>query len=173
MGQLLNASNFQATPFSYGAGHIDPNRATDPGLVYDTTIKDYLNFLCALGYNDSQISTFTEGSSFKCHKKKSGVLNLNHPSITVPNLSGSVTIKRTLKNVGSPATYVAHVQNPSGISISVKPNVLTFKKVGEEKSFKVKLRVEKGTSAKNYVFGKLVWSDGKHYVRSPIVVRSI
>lgn len=39
-----------ASPFDYGAGHVNPNNAIDPGLVYDTTIDDYLNFLCAWGY---------------------------------------------------------------------------------------------------------------------------
>lgn len=176
MEPLLNSSYMEASPFSYGAGHINPNRAMDPGLVYDATINDYLNFLCALGYNASQISSFTEGHNYKCHKgiSRSGVLNLNHPSISVPNLNGSVTVRRTLKNAGSPATYVAHVQNPSGVSISVMPNVLKFRNVGEEKSFKVRFKVEDGTKAKeDYVFGKLVWSDGKHYVRSPIAVKAI
>ncbi|KAI9079122.1 hypothetical protein K1719_038961 [Acacia pycnantha] len=170
---LLNASYSQATPFSYGAGHIDPNRAMDPGLVYDATINDYLNFLCALGYNGSQLSTFIEDHYYKCPKKSSGILNLNHPSITAPALNGSVTITRTLKNVGSPATYVAHVQNPRGISISVKPNVLKFQKVGEEKSFRVIMKVVEHTTAKDYLFGKLIWSDGKHLVKSPIVAKAI
>lgn len=173
MEPLLNASNGQATPFSYGAGHIDPNRAMDPGLVYDATISDYLNFLCALGYNASQLLTFTEGQYYKCPKRSPSVFNLNHPSITVPNLNGSVTIRRTLKNVGSPATYVAHVQKPRGISISVKPNVLKFQKVGEEKSFRVVMKVVEHTTAKDYVFGKLIWSDGKHLVKSPIVAKAI
>ncbi|KAH7533547.1 hypothetical protein FEM48_Zijuj04G0142700 [Ziziphus jujuba var. spinosa] len=51
------------------------------------------------------------------------------------------------------------------------PNSLTFKKVGEEKSFKVTLKVKNSKAAKKYVFGKLIWSDGKHNVRSPIVVK--
>ncbi|XP_054799845.1 subtilisin-like protease SBT5.3 [Prosopis cineraria] len=170
---LLNASNCQATPFSYGAGHVDPNKAMDPGLVYDATINDYLNFLCALGYNASQLLTFTEGHYYKCDKKRSSILNLNHPSITVPNLNGSVTVTRTLKNVGSPATYMAYLQNPRGISIYVKPNVLKFKRVGEEKSFKLIMKVEEHSTAKNYVFGKLIWSDGKHLVKTPIVAKAI
>jgi len=37
-----------ATPFGYGSGHVDPVRALDPGLVYDTTLVDYTNFLCSL-----------------------------------------------------------------------------------------------------------------------------
>ncbi|XP_047159476.1 subtilisin-like protease SBT5.3 [Vigna umbellata] len=169
---LLNATDGMATPFSYGAGHVQPNIAMDPGLVYDTTIGDYLNFLCALGYNGTQISVFTEGSSYVCRKKFS-LLNLNYPSITVPNLSGSVTVTRTLKNVGSPSTYIAHVQNPNGISVSVKPSILKFTNVGEEKRFKVTFKIMKGKATNNYVFGKLIWSDGRHYVRSPIVVKAL
>ncbi|TKY59961.1 Subtilisin protease SBT5.3 [Spatholobus suberectus] len=168
---LLNATDGQATPFSCGAGHVQPNRAMDPGLVYDTTINDYLNFLCALGYNETQISVFSQGP-YQCRKKFS-LLNLNYPSITVPNLSGSVTVTRTLKNVGSPATYIAHVRNPNGITVSVKPNILKFKNAGEEKSFKVTLKAKQGKASNNYVFGKLIWSDGDHYVISPIVVKAL
>lgn len=142
----------------------------DPGLVYDTTVNDYLNFLCALGYDETQISVFSK-APHPCHKNFS-LINLNYPSITVPNLSGSVTVTRTLKNVGSPATYIARVQNPNGITVSVKPNILEFKNVGEEKRFEIRLKVRKGKGKEKYVFGKLIWSDGKHYVKSPIVVKA-
>ncbi|KAE8654871.1 Subtilisin-like protease SBT5.3 [Hibiscus syriacus] len=39
---ILNASNIEAGPFSYGAGHVQPNLAMDPGLVYDLATTDYL-----------------------------------------------------------------------------------------------------------------------------------
>ncbi|KAL4380205.1 hypothetical protein S245_011458 [Arachis hypogaea] len=169
---LLNAANRKATPFSYGAGHVDPNSAMDPGLVYDTTMDDYLNFLCALGYHETQLSMFTEGHHYKCATNFS-ILNLNYPSITVPEFPGSLTLTRTLKNVGAPATYFAQVQNPSGITVSVKPNILEFKEVGEEKSFEVTLKGRQGEARNNHFkFGKLIWSDGNHYVKSPIVVKS-
>ncbi|MCI15153.1 subtilisin-like protease-like, partial [Trifolium medium] len=34
-----------ATPFAYGSGHIQPDLAIDPGLIYDLNVVDYLNLL--------------------------------------------------------------------------------------------------------------------------------
>ncbi|KAL4037024.1 hypothetical protein IC575_000607 [Cucumis melo] len=169
---LLNASYFVATPFNYGAGHVHPNGATDPGLVYDIDVNEYLSFLCALGYDKAQISQFSDGP-FNCSEPIS-LTNLNYPSITVPKLSRSITITRRLKNVGSPGTYEAKIRKPAGISVWVKPKKLNFTKLGEELSFKVFMKVKGHKVAKkNYVYGDLIWSDGKHHVRSPIVVKVV
>ncbi|KAL6986596.1 Subtilisin-like protease SBT5.3 [Sarracenia purpurea var. burkii] len=169
---ITNASIMKATPFNYGAGHVQPNRAMDPGLVYDLTPRDYLKFLCAIGYNQTIIALFS-GGPYKCPKHIS-LLDFNYPSITVPKLNGSMTVTRAVTNVGSPGTYNVGVKNPAGISVSVEPSSLNFEKVGEKKTFKVTLKVEEAKRAKDYVFGQLTWSDGnKHYVRSPIVVKAI
>lgn len=172
VGPMLDSSFQKANPFSYGAGHIRPNRAMDPGLVYDLNANDYLDFLCALGYDDAQIELFSD-SPYKCPKSVS-LLDINYPSITAPNLSGSITVSRTLKNVGSPGTYTASVHEPAGISVSVEPQTLKFEKIGEEKSFKMTLKVKNAKRVvQDYVFGRLTWSDGEHYVRSPIVVAGV
>ncbi|KAL9243889.1 hypothetical protein vseg_017726 [Gypsophila vaccaria] len=165
---ILNASNVEANPFSYGAGHVNPNKAMDPGLVYDLKIKDYLNFLCAQGYNQSSIALFSK-YPYTCPKKVS-ITNFNYPSITVPNFRNSIKIMRTLKNVGSSSTYTVHVQKPHGILIKVKPPVLKFGKMGEEKKFYVIMKVQKKKTPKDYVFGRLTWSDGVHHVNSPIII---
>ncbi|KAL6578664.1 hypothetical protein OROMI_008880 [Orobanche minor] len=164
---MVDADNNKATPFDYGSGHIRPNRAMDPGLVYDLTVDDYLDFLCGLGYNQTRIDQFSN-SSHDCPTNYS-VLNFNYPSITVPKLSGSVTVTRKLKNVGPPGTYASHVRSPSGFSVSVEPNVLKFEKIGEEEVFKVTIKNVGSPERSGYSFGELLWSDGKHYVRSPIV----
>ncbi|MBA0560501.1 hypothetical protein Golob_017393 [Gossypium lobatum] len=168
---ILNASNIKAGPFSYGAGHVQPNLAMDPGLVYDLTPTDYLNFLCTLGYNETLISLFSK-NTYKC-PNPINLANFNYPSITIPNLVGPITVTRTVKNVGSPGTYRAKVMRPMGISIYVKPQKLKFEKAGEEKTFSVTLKVKNAQAIKEYVFGELIWSDNVHYVRSPIVVKAV
>lgn len=151
---------------------MQPNRAMDPGLVYDLTTVDYLDLLCALGYTKSQIEKFSE-TPYKCPNKNISLTDFNYPSITVPNLNGSITVARTVKNVGAPGTYVVQVFKPRGISVQVRPKSLKFEKIGEEKRFRVTLKSKKGSGGRDYVFGQLKWSDGKHYVRSPIVVKTI
>ncbi|KAL3820811.1 hypothetical protein ACJIZ3_006716 [Penstemon smallii] len=167
MKAMVDSSNSKATPFDFGSGHIRPNKATDPGLVYDLTVNDYLDFLCGIGYNETVIRQFS-GSAHNCPKNYS-LLSFNYPSITVPNLNSSaVTLTRKLKNVGMPGTYVAYLRQPKGFSASVEPKTLKFKKIGQEKTFTV--TVEKTRGSKDFEFGLLTWTDGQHYVRSPVLV---
>lgn len=167
--------NSKTTPFDYGAGHIQPNRAADPGLVYDLTVEDHLNFLCAIGYDQKQIK-LVSNVSYVC-PKNANVHNYNYPSITVNNITATadggkaVTVSRTLKNVGaSGSNYTARIRLPAGVSVTVEPKILRFKKTGDVRSFKLKVEAKK--SLKTYVFGELIWSDRYHHVRSPIVVGS-
>ncbi|XP_042518868.1 subtilisin-like protease SBT5.3 [Macadamia integrifolia] len=165
---ILDSSHIKANPFSYGAGHVRPNSAMDPGLVYDLSIRDYLNFLCAVGYKEYQIAKFAK-ESYRCPVNPR-LINFNYPSITVPSLYDSVTVTRTVKNVGSPSTYNVQVKKPLGISVLVEPRSLQFNRTGEERTFNVTLKWKEGNFIDDYVFGGLVWYDGVHKVRSPIVV---
>ncbi|KAK9057892.1 hypothetical protein SSX86_022731 [Deinandra increscens subsp. villosa] len=166
---MLDETKNEANPFSRGAGHIDPNRAMNPGLVYDLTVNDYLDFLCTRGYNETVIQKFSE-QPYKCPEKNS-ILDFNYPSITVHKLNGTVTVTRRLTNVGPPGIYTVGVKSPVGISVEVKPNILAFGKKGEVKKFELTMKADGTTVIRDYVFGELRWSNGKHYhVKSPIVV---
>ncbi|KAK7394584.1 hypothetical protein VNO78_15116 [Psophocarpus tetragonolobus] len=159
-------------PFAYGSGHVQPNSAIDPGLIYDLSIVDYLNFLCASGYNQQLISALNYNSTFICSGSHR-VTDLNYPSITLPNLGlNAVTVTRTVTNVGPPSTYFAKAQLP-GYKIAVVPNSLSFKKNGEKKTFNVIVQATSVTKRGNYSFGEFLWTNGKHIVRSPITVRRI
>lgn len=168
-GPMKTASFSKATPFNYGAGHVQPNHAMDPGLVYDLTTQDYLNFLCASGYNSTQMLLFY-GKPYSCPLKKLRLIDFNYPSITVPSLSRPTTVTRRVKNVGAPGTYKVRFSAPPNVSMIVKPDSLIFNKTGEEKEFKVTL-APKHSLKNGYAFGRLDWFDGVHNVRSPIVVK--
>ena len=166
----MDSNNEKATPFVYGSGHMQLNRAMDPGLVYDITPEDYLNFLCARGYNDTRIRLFSE-KPYECPVNNT-LNDCNYPSIAVPSIHArKVTLSRTVTNVGSPGTYKVRVKQPTGVLVTVKPSTLEFKSIGEKKTFLVTLTSMFFDSRINdYTYGEMVWSDGKHIVRSPIAV---
>ncbi|GLU13476.1 hypothetical protein SLE2022_301110 [Rubroshorea leprosula] len=171
------ATGKPSTPFDHGAGHVDPLSALDPGLIYDLTANDYLDFLCALNYTDSQITSLARKSSTCDAGKKYSVSDLNYPSLavnvdTTTQTGSSAVFKhtRTLTNVGSPATYNVSVSPQiAGVQISVQPETLNFSKVNEKKSYTVTFTVSSQPSDPNG-FARLEWSDGKHIVGSPIAV---
>ncbi|XP_078162318.1 subtilisin-like protease SBT5.3 [Carex rostrata] len=164
---ILNSSFITATPFSYGSGHVNPNAAADPGLIYDLNSTDYLNFFCSLGYNSTQLSLFEPG--YQCPSNSQDIKDFNYPSFTIYNLTGSVTVARTVKNVGPAGTYTVTVEEPSGIQVKVEPDCLKLG-AGEEMKFKVTFHVD--TPSSDYVFGSITWSDGIRHVRSPVAVLS-
>ncbi|KAG5235948.1 conserved oligomeric Golgi complex [Salix suchowensis] len=166
---ILDSPNTRATPFAYGAGHVQPNRAADPGLVYDLTANDFLNYLCSRGYTAKDLKLFTD-KPYNCPESFS-LTDFNYPSISVVNLNDTITITRRVKNVGSPGKYYIHVGEPTGVLVSVEPDNLEFKKLGEEKTFKLTFKLAPKWKLSSDVFGILTWSDGKHFVRSPLVVR--
>ncbi|XP_038684238.1 subtilisin-like protease SBT1.1 [Tripterygium wilfordii] len=172
------ASGNSATPFHFGSGHINPEAAADPGLVYDITPEDYLNYLCSLNYNSSQFAAVSR-SHYTCPRNSTlQPGDLNYPSFAV-NFFGeakniSVTYMRTATNVGTPKSkYLVHLEKPSGVDVIVQPKMLKFKKLGQKLSYKVTFIGYKRTSVMdglNATFGSVVWVYGKYAVRSPIAV---
>ncbi|KAE8698677.1 Subtilase family protein, putative isoform 4 [Hibiscus syriacus] len=166
------APHKQADPFDYGGGHVDPNKALDPGLVYDIETSDYVSFLCAMGYDSSSLKLMTKVNT-PCHESAKFLLNLNLPSITIPELKQCLTISRTVTNVGPVnSVYVARVQSPAGTDVSVKPWILSFNSTIKKLKFKVTFCSQLKVQGR-YSFGNLYWEDGIHVVRIPLIVRIV
>ncbi|EFJ13320.1 hypothetical protein SELMODRAFT_424716 [Selaginella moellendorffii] len=169
------STNKAATVFDVGNGEIQPAKAVDPGLVYDTDPLDYITYLCNSGYTSKQIQNITGDSSSKCPRNDTS-FSLNYPSIAVLLDGSSKTVERTVTNVGNPrATYTASVGSAKGISISVTPSKLSFTSAGQKLSYSVtvsaKGSIAADPQARKWSFSDLTWEDGVHVVRSPIAVR--
>ncbi|XXG76257.1 hypothetical protein AAC387_Pa08g0642 [Persea americana] len=160
-----------ADPFDYGGGIVNPNRAADPGLIYDMDMTDYIHYLCSMGYNDHAITGLTRQPTV-CPAKQPSILDVNLPAITVPNLKSTITVTRTATNVGPVnSIYTASIEHPTGVQVTVKPNVLIFNSTAKKRSFTINFSSSHKVMG-GYYFGSLSWSDGKRVVRSPISVRA-
>ncbi|KAI3917557.1 hypothetical protein MKW98_021319 [Papaver atlanticum] len=174
----LSTSKF-STPYEHGSGHVDANRALNPGLVYDIVPDDYVAFLCSIGYTQSQISVFVKGKKIDFGSVAlSSPGNLNYPSFSVVFKSGKVdTVKytRVVKNVGSlvDAVYKARIRNRSPyVKISVSPTKLVFDKNNTSLSYEITFVSSlSNPDTGKHEFGSIEWYDGVHVVRSPIAFR--
>ena len=169
-----------ATPFAFGSGHVNPERASDPGLVYDISAEDYLQYLCSINYTDAQV-TILARKKYSCRKGSKTLHpgDLNYPSFAVifdafKKGKTTFTYKRTVTNVGTPKiSYKVFVDKPKNVKVSVKPDVLSFNKLGQKLSYKVSftgsganITTRSGISS----FGSLIWVGGHYIVGSPIAV---
>ena len=152
--------------WGYGAGHMNPNGAGSPGLVYDAGPADYGRFMCGLGLTPPVGigSCATLGSI--------APQNLNLASITAANVPGSLSISRQVTNVsGATGTFIASTSPPAGWTAAVSPASLTLAP-GATGSFSV--TVTRTSAALNtWGFGTLTWSDGVQNVVSPLSVRAV
>ncbi|KAJ6704919.1 PROPROTEIN CONVERTASE SUBTILISIN/KEXIN [Salix purpurea] len=170
---LQNSSHHFANPHEVGVGEINPHKALNPGLVFETTTEDYLQFLCYYGYPEKNIRSMSK-TNFNCPRINIDRLisNINYPSISISNLDRhkpAQTIKRTVTNVGCPnATYISRVHAPVGLEVKVFPNKIAFIEGLTRVSFKV---LFDGKEASNgYNFGSVTWFDGRHSVRLSFAV---
>ncbi len=157
-----------ADPFDFGAGHVVPNGAADPGLVYPAGFDDYRAFLRSQG-----LCTLCFGTS---PAPVVAPTDLNVPSVTIRALAGVRTVTRKVKNLGPAATYQVSVVAPAGVDVQVTPRELTLA-TGATATYQVSFVANRRASFDRYAFGSLTWSDrkgkGGHQVRIPLVVRPV
>ena len=158
-----------ANPFDFGAGHIVPNRAREPGLVYDAGVDDYDAFACGAGIDavtDTRCAELaSRGFSFEPE-------DLNQPAIAIGELTSSATIRRTLGNPSADAAnYTVRIEPPAGMSVAVDPPGVSLAP-GASAEVEITLTYESGP-LDLWRFGALTWSGNASDVRSPIAVRPV
>ncbi|KAJ0977813.1 hypothetical protein J5N97_013287 [Dioscorea zingiberensis] len=160
--------------FARGAGHLNPPKAMDPGLVFDRNFNDYIGYMCALKYDPITMQRFN-GRKIDCAKeKKIKPSQLNYPSIMVSLSSSSPneTVSRTVTNVGDVSSvYFPNIVHPANASVILSTNRLQFSANQRQASFNVTISITPPAPVKGTISeGKIEWVSNKHVVRSPIAV---
>ncbi|XWS39944.1 hypothetical protein CRYUN_Cryun18bG0097800 [Craigia yunnanensis] len=153
-GRIIDmTSKVPGTPLDFGAGHINPNKALDPGLI--RTITGIAHFTC-----------------------DNANLDLNYPSIILNNTNTtSITFQRELTNVAvGSSVYRAVVRAPSGMTAVVQPATITFAGKYSKAKFQLTVDIDVGAESipqSDYFgnYGFLSWYEvnGKHEITSPII----
>jgi subtilisin family serine protease len=172
-GQPIQRGGAPATPLDFGAGHVRPGSAFDPGLVYESGPTDWLRYACGIGEH-LPLSDGDGGTVDACTVVGSiDPSDLNYPSIAVGDLIGRQVIRRTVTNVtGQASVYLARPQAPPGFTVNVTPSTLVVRP-HQSASYQVEI-TRTDAAYGRWAFGSLSWSDLRgHNVRSPIAVRPI
>ncbi|KAL6622872.1 hypothetical protein ACP70R_032751 [Stipagrostis hirtigluma subsp. patula] len=166
---ILDENLRPAGHFSIGAGHANPSKVINPGLVYDIDEKQYVLYLCGLGYTDSEVETITHQKDACRNGRKITEAELNYPSLAVKASSGKLVVNRTVTNVGDAmSSYTVDIDMPKEVETSVSPTKLEFTKANEQQTFTVSLSWD--ASKTKHAEGSIKWVSSKNTVRSPIVI---
>ncbi|CAN0841415.1 Subtilisin-like protease 3 [Linum grandiflorum] len=133
---ISNDDESPATVFDMGAGHVNPPKALNPGLVYDIQPDDYIGYLCGLGYNDTQVRMIVQ-HKVKCSNESSiPEAQLNYPTFSISLGSNPQTYTRTVTNVGmADSTYTNKIFPPEGVDVKVTPSEIKFKQLKENATY--------------------------------------
>jgi hypothetical protein len=158
-----------ANPFDYGAGHIVPNDALDPGLVYDVSDDEFAAFACGV---DSPAVAQSRCDELENAGVSFAPEDLNQPSIGLARLANRQTVSRRVTNVSEESqTFVAAVSAPPGINVLVAPTNLSLGP-GQTATFDVTFVYESGP-LDLWRFGSLTWTSNDHEVYSTIAVKPV
>jgi hypothetical protein len=157
-----DGSPIAGTPYDFGAGHVDIQRALDQVLVYESNFDDWVEYACFyvfdLPFCDQEDPTLTLP------------MNLNYPSIV---LMKDITVTRTLTNIASSTASVYLTSAPSGVgddcSLVVDP---TSAELAPGESFTFTIQTSCLTTRGEPIVWTAYVDDKPFTVRSPVVFLS-
>lgn len=175
-----DVDHMPATPYDYGSGFVQADKAADPGFIYDLSTQDYLNFLCVTGYSSQTLQLFTKLPNPCPSLPVLRMEDFNYPSfvaifkVNSASSTFTTTFRRTVTNVGpARSNYTASFSStlPDGYSVSVNPSTLVFTAVGQKLSYVLTVAIPATPLPPvETVYTFLSWTDGERVVNSPIVM---
>ncbi|XP_009608768.1 subtilisin-like protease [Nicotiana tomentosiformis] len=168
---ILDERLIPADIFAIGAGHVNPSRANDPGLIYDTPFEDYVPYLCGLNYTNREVGKLLQGKVNCSEVKSIPEAQLNYPSFSIRLRSTPQTYTRTVTNVGNATSiYKVEIVSPKGVAVKVKPSKLNFSILNQKLTYQVTFSKTTNNSDREVGQGFLKWNSDRHSVSSPIAV---
>jgi len=156
-----------ASPFDFGAGHIDPNNAFDPGLVFDVKDDEYDAFACGIA---SPAISPTRCDDLRAAGFSFNAADLNQPSIAISDLTVQRTVQRRVTNASDGAdSYTVSINSPPGMNIEVSPPTLALAP-GASATFDVSATYLSGP-LDLWRFGSMTWSSATRDVYSAIAIK--
>lgn len=147
-------------PFAQGAGHVDPTKFFNPGLVYLNGAGDWWSYIKGAGYS-------WDGSDEVTAVDPS---NLNLASIGIGSLTKAETVTRTVTATQA-GTFTASTTGLAGLDVVVTPATMTLA-AGESRSYTV--RFERTDATLNaFATGSLNWTSGTTVAHSPVAVKPV
>ncbi|MGH2462176.1 MAG: S8 family peptidase [Candidatus Limnocylindria bacterium] len=161
--------------FDFGGGHIVPNSATDPGLVFEAdnpavpgnqNFRNYLAFLCGAAPGVVAPATCTALVGLG-HSTDGSDLNL--ASIGVASLVGTETVTRTVRGITA-GTWHASYTGLAGYSVAFPADFALA--AGAYKTFDITF-TNVSAPIGTWVFGEVTLTDGgSHTVQVPVALRA-
>ena len=136
-------------PLVEGAGHVDPARFLDPGLVFDTSPTAW-----------ERVAAGTVAAR-----------TVNAPSLAVGDLVGPTTVLRRVTNVGTRReSYSVRKRGLRGVDVQAFPATVRLAP-GQSRTVRLRVTARPTAPVDRDVTGWLVWRGDRHRVRIPVSVR--
>ena len=156
----------QADPFDMGAGHIVPNSAVDPGLLYEIEPEEYDAYLCM---TDQPRLAPDQCEEIKSNGLAIDAKDLNLPSIAITELVASDTVTRKVRNPGFDNQFQVEIDAPDGLEVIVKPEILNLS-TDDTAEFTVQF-TNTNEFDNEWLYGGITWVSDEHRVYSPFMVK--
>ena len=145
-------------PFTQGAGHVDPTKMFEPGLLYLNDTEDWYSYIQGIGYD---VGADPVDPS-----------NLNLASIAIGSLTAPETVTRTVTSTEA-GTFTAQSVTVPGIDAVVSPTTLSFGAAGESASYTVTF-TRTDAPLDEFSTGSLNWVSGSGtLVHSPVAIQPV
>ena len=145
-------------PFTQGAGHVDPTKMFEPGLLYLNDTEDWYSYIQGIGYDVGA--------------EPIDPSNLNLASIAIGSLTAPETITRTVTSTEA-GTFTAQPVTVPGIDAVVSPTTLSFGAAGESASYTVTF-TRTDAPLDEFSTGSLTWVSGSGtLVHSPVAIQPV